>query len=237
MAFLLKPARKIVKPAALACLVSGLLPAYAIAGGLADQLAALAQGNGFSIEGLSRLGEEPARTAGAGDAKTQLGALLQGYNYILAESQPGKIERVVVTGAAHSGGRMSPSSTVQTIRIGVHHQVEAVLFGPNGVPQTVSVLVDTGASTVVLPTSMIPSLGFDADRLAAGISQTASGQVHTKIGELASVVVGPASAEKVQVSFIADKRLNGAMLLGMSFLNRFRVTIDDERSEIVLLAK
>lgn len=183
------------------------------------------------------MGDEPARTTSTGDAKTQLSALLQGYNYILAENRPGKIERVVITGAAHSGGRTPPSSTIQTLRIGAHHQVEAVLVGPNGVPQTVSVLVDTGASTVVLPTSMIPSLGFDADRLGTGISQTASGQVHTKIGELAAVTVGPASAEKVQVSFIADKRLNGAMLLGMSFLNRFRVTIDDERNEIVLLAK
>lgn len=225
----------IARPYLLACAISGVWPDCAEAAGLADQLAALAQENGFSVEGLDRLSGEPGRGA-AGDIKDRLKALLQGYNYVLVESRPGQIERLVITGIARSGGKPS-SSTVSTLRVGVHHQVEAILVGPNGVPQTVSVLVDTGASTVVLPASMIAVLGFDAERLSAGISQTASGQVHTKTGTLSSVTVGPASAENVPVSFIADKRLNGAMLLGMSFLNRFRVTIDDERNEIVLLAK
>ncbi|QXP84999.1 TIGR02281 family clan AA aspartic protease [Methylococcus sp. Mc7] len=226
----------IARPYLLACAIFGPWPACTDAAGLADQLAALAQENGFSIEGLDRLSAEPGRTA-EGGIKDRLKALLQGYNYILAESRPGRIERLVITGTARGGGKPPPSSTIPTLRIGAHHQVEAVLVGPNGVPQTVSVLVDTGASTVVLPTSMINTLGFDAERLSAGISQTASGQVRTQTGVLPSVTVGPASAENVPVSFIADKRLNGAMLLGMSYLNRFRVTIDDEHDEIVLLAK
>ncbi|MEW6036803.1 MAG: retropepsin-like aspartic protease [Pseudomonadota bacterium] len=225
----------IAKPYLLACSIFAAWPDCAQAAGLADQLAALAQESGFSIEGLDRLNAEPGRIA-AGDTKDRLKALLQGYNYVLVESRAGQIERLVITGAARGGGK-PPSSAIPTLRIGAHHQVEAVLVGPNGVPQSVSVLVDTGASTVVLPASMIAALGFDAERLSAGISQTASGQVHTKIGTLSSVTVGPVSTENVPVSFIADKRLNGAMLLGMSFLNRFRVTIDDERNEIVLLAK
>ncbi|MDF9391038.1 MULTISPECIES: retropepsin-like aspartic protease family protein [Methylococcus] len=224
----------IAGPYLLACAIFGLSPASAEAAGLADQIHALARDNGFPAEGLERLGAEPARSA-EGTIKDRLQTLLQGYNYILAESRPGNIERLVITGTARSG--KPQSSTISTLRIGAHHQVEAILVGPNGVTQTVSVLVDTGASTVVLPTSMITPLGFDAEGLSAGISQTASGQVHTKIGVLPSVTVGPASAENVPVSFIADKRLNGAMLLGMSFLNRFRLTIDDERNEIVLLAK
>ncbi|CAI8773896.1 MULTISPECIES: retropepsin-like aspartic protease family protein [Methylococcus] len=224
------------KPFLLACMIVGLWPAAAEAAGLADQLQGLATESGFAIEGLERLSDEPARRA-EGSFKDRLQTLLQGYNYVLVESRPGNIERLVITGIARSGGRPPPSSTIPTLRVGAHHQVEALLVGPNGVPQTVSVLVDTGASTVVLPTSMITSLGFDAERLSAGISQTASGRVRTKTGVLPSVTVGPASAENVPVSFIADKRLNGAMLLGMSFLNRFRVTIDDEHNEIVLLAK
>ncbi|QXP94109.1 retropepsin-like aspartic protease family protein [Methylococcus capsulatus] len=224
------------KPFLLACMIVGLWPAAAEAAGLADQLQGLATESGFAIEGLERLSDEPARRA-EGSVKDRLQTLLQGYNYVLAESRPGNIERLVITGIARSGGRPPPSSTIPTLRVGAHHQVEALLVGPNGVPQTVSVLVDTGASTVVLPTSMITSLGFDAATLSAGVSQTASGRVHTKTGVLPSVTVGPASAENVAVSFIADKRLNGAMLLGMSFLNRFRVTIDDDHNEIVLLAK
>ena len=36
------------------------------------------------------------------------------------------------------------------------------------------------------------------------------------------------------VTFIDDDRLGGAMLLGMSFLGRYRLTIDDAANRIVL---
>jgi len=39
----------------------------------------------------------------------------------------------------------------------------------------------------------------------------------------------------VKVTFISDDRLGNTMLLGMSFLERFNVTIDDAHNALILL--
>ena len=84
---------------------------------------------------------------------------------------------------------------------------------------------------------MIRQLGFSQQNLQNGISQTAAGTIPVKTGVLKSVRIGDVSAENVPVSFINDQKLNGARLLGMSFLNRFRFSLDDENSELQLMAK
>ena len=61
--------------------------------------------------------------------------------------------------------------------------------------------------------------------------------VAVKIGLLRSVRIGAVSADNVEVSFIADAELSGNRLLGMSFLQRFKMTIDDAANELVLMAK
>jgi aspartyl protease family protein len=186
---------------------------------------------------LARLGPEPAGLA-EGTPVERLKALLQDYNYLVVQSRPGLIERVLITSRkAADGAKSADRAYVETTRLGTHHQVQATLAGPNAVARTVPLLVDTGASAIVLPESMIEELGFAPEALQDGVSQTASGTVPVKIGVLRSVRVGAVSAGDVQVAFIADRRLNGAMLLGMSFLNRFRMTIDDASNELILLAK
>ena len=40
--------------------------------------------------------------------------------------------------------------------------------------------------------------------------------------------------QNVAVAFIDDARLNGNLLLGMSFLRRFRVTLDDDNNQLIL---
>ena len=57
-----------------------------------------------------------------------------------------------------------------------------------------------------------------------------------KLGQLRNVRVGAVSAENVEVSFIEDSKLKGNRLLGMSFLQRFKMTIDDAANELVLMA-
>ena len=126
---------------------------------------------------------------------------------------------------------------MNTVRVGMHHQIQATLTGPNNVDIGVNLLVDTGATTLVLPESMIAPLGFNREGLQAGVSQTAGGSIPVRIGLLSSVKVGDVAAENVQVSFIADKQLSGARLLGMSFLNRFRFSLDDEKNELLLMSK
>lgn len=98
-------------------------------------------------------------------------------------------------------------------------------------------LIDTCASTLVLPESMIDQLGFDRTALEAGISQTASDIVHVKVALLQAVTIGNVSVKQVHVSFMPDRALKGTKLLGMSFLSHFRFSLDDEINELVLLGK
>jgi len=202
---------------------------------LRSQLETLAQENGIRIEGSDRLGNEPSRQV-EGDVVQRIKSLLSDYNFMIV-GQTGKIERVTITSLKNVSSRPKSSGTVKTQRLGAHHQVQAKLSGPSNSEIAVSLLVDTGATTLVLPESMIQRLGFTREGLQDGISQTAAGSVPVKTGMLKSVRVGDVSAENIPVSFISDQKLNGARLLGMSFLNRFRFSLDDENSELLLLSK
>jgi aspartyl protease family protein len=51
------------------------------------------------------------------------------------------------------------------------------------------------------------------------------------------VLFGTATAQDVMVTLLKDKRLNGARLLGMSFLQRFPMMIDDANSRIILTSE
>ena len=84
---------------------------------------------------------------------------------------------------------------------------------------------------------MIVPLGFAAEDLQDGWSETAGGTVAIKLARLASIRVGPMLERDVTVSFIADEKLGKLSLLGASFLDRFRLTIDDRADRIILLAK
>jgi aspartyl protease family protein len=202
---------------------------------LRSQLETLAQENAIRIEGLDRLGTEPPRQAG-GDVTQRIKSLLADYNFMLV-GQGGRIERVAITSLKQVAPKPKNYGAVRTQRMGAHHQVKTTLSGPNDIGIVVSLLVDTGATTLVLPESMMQRLGFSREALQDGISQTAAGSVPVKTGLLRSVRVGDVSAENVPVSFISDQKLNGARLLGMSFLNRFRFSLDDKNSELQLMQK
>ena len=129
-------------------------------------------------------------------------------------------------------------TAVATRRIGLHHLVAADVTGPGGSPVPVTLVVDTGATSVVLPASLIDELGYDETQLRNGVAQTARGRVQVKIGELSRIEIGgPENAvglNDVEVAFVKDAYLNGSALLGMSFLGRFRVTFDDANDRIIL---
>ncbi|MFM8331846.1 MAG: TIGR02281 family clan AA aspartic protease [Candidatus Methylumidiphilus sp.] len=206
---------------------------------LREQLQALAQEQRIAIEGLEKVGAESARPA-AGDVAQRVQSLLSDYNY-LSVSTGGKLEKLTITSLKQAAPKPKPApqntGRVPTQRLGSHHQVQATLSGPSQVAMGATLLVDTGATTVVLPESMAGPLGFSAANLRDGSSQTAGGTVPVKIGMLASMQVGGVVANNVPVSFIPDHKLNGARLLGMSFLSRFRFSLDDGRNELLLQAK
>lgn len=204
--------------------------------GLREQLSAYAEQQGFAVEGLDRVQGE-SQSPMLDDARETLFRWLAAYNYLIVEGKGGRIERVVITGPKHTRPRRVVSPAVQTIREGAHHRVTARLIGPNGVPHETSLIVDTGASSIVLPESLAGELGFALPELSPGLSQTANGSVPVRTGLLKSVAVGAASAPDVQVVFVADRRLGAGMLLGMSFLGRFRFTLDDDHDELILMSK
>lgn len=204
---------------------------------LRSRLERLAAETNFAIAGLERIGPEAARDE-RGGVPDRLNTLLRDYNYVLIHDGRGGIEKVVITSHKTSEAQGSADGpTVYTVRVGNHHLVEAAITGAHGTVRTVRLIVDTGASSVVLPASMILELGFAQEDLQAGMSWTINGPVSIAVGMLRSLRVGAVSADNVRVSFVADEKLHGVMLLGMSFLQRFRTTIDDERNELVLLNK
>ena len=205
---------------------------------LGDQLRDLAAAEGIETTGLELLdAEPPSQTLRSGTLFRRLEGLLSGFNFILLHDSDGAIAGVRVLGRAIKGPPVITDATVAAIRKGAHYLVDAVLVGPTGLWANRRMIVDTGATTVVLPVSAIPALGLRATDLTLGTAQTAGGEVAARIGILAAVRVGHAEVKDVAVTFIADEQLGRTALLGMSFLSHFQVTIDDAARRIILTKK
>lgn len=223
----------------LAALLLGLcawFPPASQAETLRSALKSLAQQEGFRIEGADQLGRERA-VAAEGEVPEKLETLLKDYNYLLTYGPGNRIAAVRLTSPKRPGPKPTDRAYVQTTRIGGHHQISADLTGPDGDRVPVELMVDTGASMIVLPESLMAPLGFNASTLGSGTSQTASDTIAVKVGILKEVRVGGVTAQNVHVSFIPDDKLKETKLLGMSFLNHFKFSLDDEANELILLSK
>lgn len=206
-------------------------------GSLRSQVEALAVTEGFAVGGLDRMGAAPARTGATGKAERQLKSLLRGYDYILLHDAKGNIAELRISGVRAPAAAVPQRYAVPTTRRGRHHLVDSELSGPDGVRRKVQLIVDTGATSVVLPLSMTGTLGFRAEDLEDGWAQTAGGRVPVKFGQLGLVKVGWAQSRDVAVAFIEDENIDGQALLGMSFLERYRLTVEDNANRIILMAK
>ncbi len=204
---------------------------------LRGALEALADAHDFSIIGIDELEDGAPPPDSEGSLAERLNSLLLGYNFLLEHDATGAITRLRVFGPHPTAEEVAERISVRTTRRGDHHVVQAILVGPRGARRTLPLLVDTGATTVVLPVSMIQELGFKPRQLRNGKSKTAAGPVEVKLGMLESVQVGHAFLRNVAVGFIEDDKLGEQNLLGMSFLGRFRLTIDDEADRIILLPR
>ena len=90
---------------------------------------------------------------------------------------------------------------------------------------------------MVLPESLLVPLGFASGDLEPVRMQTANGETHGALGMLAEVSVQGSAASDVAVAFVPDAQLGGKALLGMSYLGRFRVTLDPNGSTLTLESK
>ena len=97
-----------------------------------------------------------------------------------------------------------------------HFMAPAVI---NGV--SVNMLVDTGASVVVLPASDAIRMGLNYKQGAPGRANTANGLVDMYMLKLDTVKIGDVELHQVDASVI-EKGLS-VPLLGMSFLNRMEM--------------
>ena len=87
---------------------------------------------------------------------------------------------------------------------------------------TVNMLVDTGASTVVLRAADARQMGLDVDRLSYTVPvQTANGTAYAAAVRLRHINIGPIVLDGVE-ALVAKPGLLKESLLGMSFLRRLR---------------
>jgi len=131
--------------------------------------------------------------------------------------------------------------TLKTSRNGPHHIVRAAVIGPNGHTQLVSFIVDTGATDVVLPASLIAKLGFRESELDPIGVQTANGVATGQRGYLRSLELGGPDQkdvlQHVAVMFMSDDDTGGYALMGMSVLGRYNMTIQDADDRIILMKR
>jgi aspartyl protease family protein len=86
----------------------------------------------------------------------------------------------------------------------------------------VSLLVDTGASTVVLRTADARAAGIDLERLTYSVPvQTANGATFAASVRLRALAIGPIVLENVE-ALVAKPGVLQESLLGMNFLRRLR---------------
>ncbi|AGA89300.1 hypothetical protein Thimo_0441 [Thioflavicoccus mobilis 8321] len=227
--------------------------ALAFAGGalaarveVADELARLAEVHGFEVRGLAETQGGWGRIDG-GDLRRQLRSLLTDYDYVIVAAPDGAIVRVIILGEKTAWTPpLPPPSTSQaakaeialpTTRKGSQRAVKASLEGMRGQRLEQQLLIDTGADFLVLPRSLLGSLGIGPQGLRDQEVQTANGQVTAKVGRLPGLWLDQERVADVEAAFIDDEMLGGNALLGMSVLGRYRMTIDDERNELRLIGR
>lgn len=201
---------------------------------LLEELKAVSAAHGILIEGLEKTSDFPARPV-RGSLREQLQQLLFDFNYVLVQSPDGGVEKIFILNQKEAVPDIPEHIVLNTIRSGDHHVVEVIIQGPSRASMEVSLMVDTGASLVVLPASVLSKLGFSPDELESREIATANGRLQAKIGHLHSLEIGSEVIHDIGAAFIEDSLLGSNGLLGMNVLGRYLVTIDDRKNLITLI--
>ena len=155
---------------------------------LREQLRSLAATGGFTVEGLGFIGDEQTPRALGNDVVGRLRALLHDYNYVVAYDAESRITEIRVLGLRQPPTKAPEGVAVVVTRKGSQHLVEATLVGPTGAWRKLPLIVDTGATNVVLPSSMASELGFGDADLSEGTAETAMSLSLLKFAGQASLV-------------------------------------------------
>jgi aspartyl protease family protein len=123
------------------------------------------------------------------------------------------------------------ASKGQGVTLGANSQGHFITLGQiNG--RAVQFLVDTGATSVSIPSSIAESAGIDYRKGQRGFTQTANGVAAAYKVVFDSVTVGDVTLYQVDGIVMEGKGMDVA-LLGMSFLNRMEMKRDGAQMTLV----
>lgn len=162
------------------------------------------------------------------------------YSWTDADGRVHYTDRPVPGSHAHHGGGISsvenPDFNLAGFRrrIPFREQHGSMLVGGsvNGIP--IRFIVDTGASLVVIPPAVAARAEIRTEGAPRVELQTANGRVRAPRIRLDELRLGPLGRRNVDavVQRISDDGQTG--LLGMSFLDAFRLTVDRDNRQLIL---
>jgi aspartyl protease family protein len=199
------------------------LAALGAAAGAAAQSVSL-QGSMGASKALLVIDGQPQTLAVGGSAR---GVTLRRLGDGEAEVEVGGQRRVLRLGAAPArlgAGDAAPgagSTIVLPMGAGGHFGATGSING-----QSVSFLVDTGATSVALSQAEANRIGLDWKRGRPGLSQTANGTVPVYSINLTAVRLGDVEISNVAAVVVPSDM--PVVLLGNSFLNRFSMRRDND---------
>ncbi len=203
---------------------------------LADRLGDIADRQGFTIKGLKRL--ETVQVPDQGTGPDAVRRLLKNYDYVMELAGPDSIRKLIILGKkrpAPAQPTKPDEITLETNRQGEHHFVNVSLQGYEGQTLAMELMVDTGASLVVLPASSAGELGLETDQLEQKTLQTAKGELTARVGRIKGIQLGDTQVTDVEVALVDDESLGGMALLGMNVLSRYLFILDDEKNQLILV--
>lgn len=198
---------------------------------LSEQLSNLATANNFTIRGIEKTKSFDARQI-RGDVESRIDQLLSNFNYLLIRTEQGQPDQLIILNRKPTGPK---PIILSTRKQGSQHIVRASIRGLSNSWRTVDLLVDTGADRVVLPSSMMDSLGYIDEALETAKLQTVNGILEAKTGHLEAIELGNEIIDDIAVAFVKDELLGDIMLLGMNVLSRYRVTVHQSLNQITLI--
>ena len=99
-------------------------------------------------------------------------------------------------------------------------------------------IVDTGATLVSIPPSVAKKAGLIQDSNETITAQTANGAVQVQKMTIPTLTIDKVKQTQVDATIQTVSEIDADLgLLGMSFLGRYKMTIDDKRKEIQLGTK
>ena len=125
-------------------------------------------------------------------------------------------------------------TVIDTRKRGRNHFITVTLVGYTGMSLDTQLMIDTGASIVVLPESMMSDLGVSPYQTSSHRVQTVNGITDALFARIASLEIGHEIIQDISVAFIKDNSLGGIKLLGMNALKNYKVTLDDSNRTLTL---